>query len=627
MVLNIASLPRELKKCLILVFDFCCLLLALTLATSLRMGEIWPEEIMARSAPLFPVMAALGIAVSLALRIPNIRLSGFDPDAMVKNGIAALTLAAAGTILNVVFQLGAPRTVPPIFGLLFFALSVGGKLAILKTLNWLGTYDSNVQPVAIYGAGSAGLQLVSALRESRHVRVMAIVDDNPATHGVIMGGLQVGSPEMLGELARAGHIGRILIAMPSASEARRAQLVRSLSKLPCEIQIMPGYAEIIEKGGPVQALRAVSPDDLLGRGAVDMDTPEIELTYDGRSILITGAGGSIGSELCRQMMRLNPSRVVLFEQSEYALYAIERELRPDADAAGIELVACLGSVTDRKRMDRALSGQGIEIVLHAAAYKHVPLIEDNELEGVRNNVFGTQTAAEAAEAAGVERFILISTDKAVRPTNVMGATKRMAEMVIQDLQSRSTTTKFSMVRFGNVLGSSGSVIPLFREQIATGGPVTLTDPEVTRYFMTIPEAARLVLLAGAYANGGETFVLDMGEPVKIVDLARQMIELSGFSVRDLENPDGDIEIEVIGLRPGEKLYEELLIADDKLLKTPHPKILLAHEVCPSELALAGVLRELSQAIETGSGQAVRTAFARCVEGYSDNAKQARSPAQ
>ena len=627
MVVNIATLPRELKKCLILVFDFGCLLLALTLATSLRMGEIWPEEIMARSAPLFPVMAALGIAVSLALRIPNIRLSGFDPDAMVKNGIAALTLAAAGTILNVVFQLGAPRTVPPIFGLLFFALSVGGKLAILKTLNWLGSYDSNIQPVAIYGAGSAGLQLVSALRESRHVRVMAIVDDNPATHGVIMGGLQVGSPDLLGELARAGRIGRILIAMPSASAARRSQLVRTLSSLPCEIQIMPGYAEIIEKGGPVQALRAVSPDDLLGRGAVDMDTPEIERTYDGRSILITGAGGSIGSELCRQMLGLNPRRVVLFEQSEFALYAIERELRPDAEAAGIELCACLGSVTDRKHMDRTLENYGIDIVLHAAAYKHVPLIEDNEIEGLRNNVFGTQIAAEAAEAARVERFILISTDKAVRPTNVMGASKRMAEMVIQDLQTRSKTTKFSMVRFGNVLGSSGSVIPLFREQIAAGGPVTLTDPEVTRYFMTIPEAARLVLLAGAYANGGETFVLDMGSPVKISDLARQMIELSGFTVRDLDNPDGDIAIEVIGLRPGEKLYEELLIAEDGLLETPHPKILRAHEECPSEIEMAGIIRELRLAVDAGSGEAARRVITRSVEGYHTPERKAGTPAE
>jgi FlaA1/EpsC-like NDP-sugar epimerase len=329
--------------------------------------------------------------------------------------------------------------------------------------------------------------------------------------------------------------------------------------------------------------------------------------------MVTGAGGSIGSELCRQLVGTAPAHIILFERSELALYQIDRELRPLADAAGISVTTRLGSVTDSRRVAEVMAETGTEIVLHAAAYKHVPLVEENELEGARNNVLGTQVVAEAAIAQGCERFILISTDKAVRPTNIMGATKRVAELVVQDLQTRASSTKLSMVRFGNVLGSSGSVLPLFEQQIRRGGPVTVTHPEVTRFFMTIPEAARLVLLAGAYATGGDVFVLDMGEPMKILDIARRMIELSGRSV--MEDGTGDIEIKITGLRPGEKLYEELLINDDSLRATPHVKILRAEEVILSQIEIASILRELKRILRSADGAALRKLVEVKVDGY------------
>ncbi|HET7409089.1 MAG TPA: nucleoside-diphosphate sugar epimerase/dehydratase, partial [Paracoccaceae bacterium] len=404
------------------------------------------------------------------------------------------------------------------------------------------------------------------------------------------------------------------LAMPSVQKRRQREIVAGLESLQCEILTTPGYGELIGRGDPVSRIKSVSSDDLLGRNIVDLDVPDVANAYSGRSVMITGAGGSIGSELCRQVLSCNPRRIVLFDLSEFALYTIDREIRPLATETGVDVATMLGSVCDRARLRSVMQQHGVEIVVHAAAYKHVPLVEENEIEGVRNNVFGTRTLAELARELAIERFILISTDKAVRPTNVMGGTKRLAEIMIQDLQSRSPDTKFAMVGFGNVLGSSGSVIPLFSSQIAAGGPVTLTHPDVTRYFMTISEAARLVLLAGAYATGGDLFVLDMGEPVRIADLARRMVELSGLTVRDTDNPDGDIEIRTIGLRPGEKLFEELLI-DNVVLQTPHPKIMRAEEACPSQLEVAALLQEMRQAVESSSAAAIRRQIGRCVEGY------------
>jgi FlaA1/EpsC-like NDP-sugar epimerase len=486
-------------------------------------------------------------------------------------------------------------------------------MSVLGVLNVLATFGMQKTPVAIYGAGAAGIQLASALRQSAELAPKAFIDDNPALRGLIVSGLHVQSPEALKSLADGGKIERVLLAMPSISRERQEAILTRLAELPCEVQVLPSYVDLITGKDALNNLRTVTPDELLGRDKVDLDIPDVAKAYTARAVMVTGAGGSIGSELCRQLVGTAPAHIILFERSELALYQIDRELRPLADAAGISVTTRLGSVTDSRRVAEVMAETGTEIVLHAAAYKHVPLVEENELEGARNNVLGTQVVAEAAIAQGCERFILISTDKAVRPTNIMGATKRVAELVVQDLQTRASSTKLSMVRFGNVLGSSGSVLPLFEQQIRRGGPVTVTHPEVTRFFMTIPEAARLVLLAGAYATGGDVFVLDMGEPMKILDIARRMIELSGRSV--MEDGTGDIEIKITGLRPGEKLYEELLINDDSLRATPHVKILRAEEVILSQIEIASILRELKRILRSADGAALRKLVEVKVDGY------------
>lgn len=616
---RIIEMPRAYKQVAILVVDLIAICVAIMIAIILRVSALWPEDFLVQAVPFFSTMLALGLIVSSLGGVLRIKLSTFDLDATSKIGLFALMLAAIGTVLNIAFGLGAPRTVPAIFGLVMAALAIGWRAAVLGALRWMYTLHHPQTPVAVYGAGAAGIQLISALNRSGDFRIVAVVDDNPNLRGVTIGRLSVQSPGVLNDLARDARIERILLALPSVATSRQREIVRRLEALPCEVQALPGYTDIVRSGGLTRSLKPVSSDDLLGRDAVALDIPEIAAAYRGKSVMISGAGGSIGSELCRQVLGLAPRRIVLFEASEFALYQIDRELRPLAVRAGVEVITVMGSVCDRLRVDRTLEAHGVEIVLHAAAYKHVPLVEANELEGVRNNVFGTRTVAEAARDAGCERFILISTDKAVRPTNIMGSTKRLAEMVVQDLARRAHGTRFAMVRFGNVLGSSGSVIPLFQSQINAGGPVTLTHPDVTRYFMTVPEAARLVLLAGSFAGegtgGGDVFVLDMGRPVKIQDLARRMIELSGLAVRDAANPDGDIAIEVTGLRPGEKLYEELLIGEDGLLATPHPKILRAEEYCPGPAEISNILSGLGAAVEGDNPRAARSLIERWVEGY------------
>jgi FlaA1/EpsC-like NDP-sugar epimerase len=437
----------------------------------------------------------------------------------------------------------------------------------------------------------------------------------------MISGLPVFAPAKLPSLIARHGIERVLLAIPSAGRNRQKKLLHQLSDLPVDVQILPSYIDMMAGNIGEDPFRPVSPDELLGRDRVDLDTPEIARAYAGRVVMVTGAGGSIGSELCRQLLECRPARIILLEQSEFALYTIDRELRDRAKEVGIPITIRLGSVTNKARVASVIADESVNIILHAAAYKHVPLVEDNELEGARNNVLGTQVVADCARAAGIERMILISTDKAVRPTNVMGATKRMAELVVQDMQTRTKKTNFAMVRFGNVLGSSGSVLPLFQAQITAGGPVTVTHEEVTRFFMTIPEAARLVLLAGAYATGGDVFVLDMGEPQKIIDIARKMIKLSGRTVKDPRTGEGDIAIEVTRLRPGEKLYEELLIDDDSLVGTPHPKILRAEEAMLSELEVVGMLKELQLCLKENSPHRLRKLMAQCVDGYAPVAPQ------
>jgi FlaA1/EpsC-like NDP-sugar epimerase len=454
------------------------------------------------------------------------------------------------------------------------------------------------QRVAIYGAGSAGVQLVDALHRTGRFHPVAFVDDNDSLAGSIVAGLEVFSPSDLLELIEDDGVGTILLALPSLSRRRRQEILKRLEPLGVLVQTIPDFSDIVAGTATVADVRDVDANDLLGRDAVPPHEQLLSACIRNKSVMVSGAGGSIGSELCRQILALGPTRLVLFEMSEVALYNIERELRiiAGSKALQVEIVGLLGNAHHKQRVREVMQAYGVHTVYHAAAYKHVPIVEHNIVEGIHNNVFSTWYAAEAAVESGVETFVLISTDKAVNPTNVMGATKRMAEIVLQGLHARGTTTRLCMVRFGNVLESSGSVVPLFREQIRNGGPVTVTHKDVIRYFMTIPEASQLVLQAGSMAKGGDVFVLDMGKPVRIEDLARRMIGLMGYSVRDDHYPDGDVEIVYTGLRPAEKLFEELLIGTN-VAGTEHPMIMRATEHHLPWPVVAQLLDDLLQTID------------------------------
>ncbi|HVK98439.1 MAG TPA: nucleoside-diphosphate sugar epimerase/dehydratase, partial [Dongiaceae bacterium] len=437
-------------------------------------------------------------------------------------------------------------------------------------------------------------QLLMALSNSTEYRPVLFIDDDAAVQGRVFHGVPVVGRQQMVDCMTTLQVDDLLLAIPSASRARRKEVVDSVAHLPVHVRTIPGMSDLVSGRARIEDFRDLDIEDLLGRDPVAPDDTLLHANIRGKVVLVTGAGGSIGSELCRQIVRLEPVCLALFEQSEYALYQIERELDAQVRAAGsnVRIIPMLGSVVDRKQLETSVHALKVQTIYHAAAYKHVPLVEYNVVAGIRNNVFGTLNVAEVADRCGVETCVLISTDKAVRPTNIMGASKRLAELVLQGMEKRNSRTLFSMVRFGNVLGSSGSVIPLFREQIAKGGPVTVTHPEIIRYFMTIPEAAQLVIQAGAMAKGGDVFVLDMGDPVRIDDLARKMILLMGYQVKE-PNGEGDIEIVYTGLRPGEKLYEELLIGD-KVTATAHPRVMRATEFALDWTALGKIVRELEQ---------------------------------
>jgi FlaA1/EpsC-like NDP-sugar epimerase len=460
----------------------------------------------------------------------------------------------------------------------FAVLVIAGSRAAVQYFCVSGLEGGGRKRIAIYGAGEAGARLSAFLVGGSEFKVVAFVDDRRALQGRQINGISVHSPEDLPALVITRRIERVLLAMPSVPHRRRREVLADLEPLGIHVQSLPSLADIISGRARIDETREVDTADLLGRDPVPPDPELFAHCIRGKSVLVTGAGGSIGSELCRQIVRIGPQRLVLCERSELALYTIDRELREilEGEHGTLELVPLLCDAGDRKRMAEILSAYSVQTVYHAAAYKHVPIVEHNVISGLQNNVMSTWNAAEAAMEAGVETFVLISTDKAVNPTNVMGASKRLAELVLQGMQERTPATRFCMVRFGNVLGSSGSVVPLFREQIRRGGPVTVTHKQVVRYFMTIPEAAQLVIQAGSMATGGDVFVLDMGPPVRIDDLARRMISLMGLTVRDSEHPDGDIEIRYTGLRSAEKLFEELLIGSN-VGGTQHPMIMRAME--------------------------------------------------
>jgi len=613
----VSGMTRQHKQVILLLTDVLIAPVALLLGTFVvRSGNV-PLWMLNDIVSLMPAVAVLAGALSILLRIHRIQLKAFETQGISMVAYAGVLLAAL--LLGIVraTDMAVPGGAIVLFGIGYFLLSIILRFAMLSILRWVLRQGKPRNRVLIYGAGTTGIQLAAALDRHPTIAPLAFIDDNPALQGLSMSGLKVMSPDRIGRLVAQHDVKRVLLAMPSASPARQVQLARRLQDQGLKVMTLPSFAQLVGEEALVDHLAPVTPGRFLNRRQIEAVLPEGADVYTDRVVLVSGAGGSVGSELCRQLLAARPRRLVLFEVSEFALYNIDRELRDMARDLGVEITPVLGTVTDARLARMVITDHKVEVVFHAAAYKHVPLVEGNPLAGLANNVLGTRTFADAAREAGVARFILISTDKAVRPTNVMGASKRLAELVIQDLAQRSPGTKFSMVRFGNVLGSSGSVIPLFRDQIARGGPVTLTHEDVTRFFMTIAEAARLVMLAGSFSgsdSGGEVFVLDMGKPVRIRDLARQMIEAAGCSVKDANNPEGDIEILVTGLRPGEKLHEELLIGEG-LLTTPHPKILRAREGCLSEEEMAGVLRSLRGILAVGNAAAAKLLLLRWVEGY------------
>ena len=595
---SLLNLPRLYKSLVMLLADVVILPLALYSAFVLRFAEFWPQPYVADNAWMFVWVALVGplLLLKFGLYRAVVRYIGWHALMSILQGVLLL-VASLYVAAWFVEPVHIPRSVPIIFALVAL-LYVGGTRAIVRQYyRHITRQNYQRKSVMIYGAGTAGIQLMKALFSSHEFNVVAFIDDDDKKWKSTIQGVSVYAPQSIAEYLEQHEVDRILLAMPSASASSRKRVLDFLAQYPVLVQTMPALSDLASGKAQVDSLRAIEIDELLGRDIVPPLDGLLSKNITRQAVLVTGAGGSIGSELCRQIAMQSPSLLVLFEMSEYALYAIHQELA--SIFANVPIYPVLGNVLDTQRVRDVMREFAIETVYHAAAYKHVPLVEHNVLEGVRNNVLGSQIVAQSAVVCCVKHCVLISTDKAVRPTNVMGATKRLAEQVFQDLATTSQTTRLSMVRFGNVLGSSGSVVPVFREQLEVGGPITVTHPDITRYFMTIPEAASLVIQAGAMAQGGDVFVLDMGEPVKIVDLAKRMIHLSGLEVRDGMHLEGDIEIKFTGLRPGEKLYEELLIGEN-VVGTQHPKIMRASEGCLPSAKLKQLLSELDDCLEERS---------------------------
>ncbi|OYU11114.1 MAG: polysaccharide biosynthesis protein [Comamonadaceae bacterium PBBC1] len=615
--------PRRYKQAAVVCVDAVLCALALWGAVCLRLDEWVPWSWSLLALALGSVVLALPWFVGFGLYRAIFRYSGMSAFMAIGKAIGIYTISFV-VLVGVLGVHGVPRSVALIQPLLFLCL-VGGSRAWVR--HWLGGLSPEdrrrlaFDRVLIFGAGSAGRQLAAVLSSSAQLRVVGYVDDDERLHGHVLNGVRIYAPNELSELAESGYVSLVLMAIPSVSRTRRNEILEQLRSLKIKVRTLPGLEDLARGCVDAADVRELDVEDLLGREPVPPNPLMLAKKIQGKVVMVTGAGGSIGSELCRQIIKSSPSVLLLVELTEFALYSIhaelERLLKEKADH-GIVVVPLLGNVRDAVRMGEILATWKPHTLYHAAAYKHVPLVEHNPAEGVKNNVHGTLMTALQAVVHGVSDFVLVSTDKAVRPTNIMGTSKRLAEMVLQAqaqvMAERQGQTRFSMVRFGNVLGSSGSVVPLFRRQIEEGGPITLTDERITRYFMTIPEAAQLVIQAGAMAKGGDVFVLDMGEPVKIMDLASRMVALSGMTVKDEENPDGDIEIQITGLRPGEKLYEELLIGDNPL-PTLHPLIMKAHEDFLPWDQLLSKLNLLNDALDLNDVPRIRGLLQKLVPGY------------
>ncbi|WP_312224458.1 polysaccharide biosynthesis protein [Stutzerimonas nitrititolerans] len=635
---RLLGLPRRYKRLLQVFADVILVWVSLWLAFVARLGSYELVDPFGGHAWLFLLAPVLAIPLFIRIGMYRAVMRYLGNDALL--AIAkAVTLSSLLLALAIYWHRDAPALVPRslVFNYWWISMMLLGGLRLMLRQYVLGDWyrglhvpfgqDNGLPRVAIYGAGAAGNQLAVALRMGRAMRPVAFIDDDSDIANRVIAGLKVYKPKHIGQMVAESGASEILLAIPSATRVRRREILVNLERHPLHVRSVPGFMDLASGRVRVEDLQEVDIADLLGRDSVEPDETLLAKCITGNVVLVTGAGGSIGSELSRQILRLAPKTLILLDHAEYNLYRIHREL--EQQAAEVELIPILGSVGNSQRLLSIMRTWSVTTVYHAAAYKHVPMVEHNIAEGFMNNVMGTLNCAQAAIQAGVSHFVLISTDKAVRPTNVMGSTKRLAEMALQALSrepapvlfgepasvNQVNRTRFTMVRFGNVLGSSGSVIPLFREQIRRGGPVTVTHPKITRYFMTIPEAAQLVLQAGSMGLGGDVFVLDMGAPVRIAELAEKMIHLSGLSVRNESNPNGDIAIQFTGLRPGEKLYEELLIGDD-VTPTEHPMIMSANETYLSWGELRDVLDRLLQALRDDDLEQVRGILRAIVDGYS-----------
>ncbi len=585
---------RPTKRFISVIYDCFAISLSLYLAWALRLGTISINPTMDDFICLgITLLASITTFIRLGLYRAILRYMAHQAVLSVLIGVfvSSLTLAASSYFLS---GANIPKPVPImfIFTALFF---VGIPRAVIRNVVQMLYPKGNIK-VAIYGAGTSGNQLVASLQQASDYHPIAFIDDDRKLLGSSIRGLTVYNPKDINRLVEAQGLSKVFLALGNASRSDKQRIVRYLETLPVQVQTIPPFSDIISGRARLEELRDIQIEDLLGRDPVEPNQTLMQTNITGKQVMVTGAGGSIGSELSRQIIQYAPKTLVLFELNEHNLYKIDEELRNSIAKKNldIELIPLLGSVANQRRLEDVMRSFNISTVYHAAAYKHVPLVEQNMVEGIRNNVFGTYYCAQAAINARVKTFVLISTDKAVRPTNIMGASKRLAELVLHSAGQTQRNTKFCAVRFGNVLGSSGSVVPKLRKQIKAGGPLTITHPEVTRYFMTISEASQLVIQAGALAKGGETYVLDMGEPVRIADMAKEMVLLSGLSLKNESNPKGDIEIEYIGLRPGEKLYEELLI-EDNVIGTQHPRIMEAAESTEPAEVCNTILEQLQTA--------------------------------
>ena len=611
---SLLALPRNIKKIIFVIHDAVVIFVAFWFAQNLKASysQEWAEP-----ANWLAFAATAVLTILLFTRLGLYRaVTRYVSTKVLTTTVLGSAISGVLFFLSVLLFEQRLRLALPVAYFLMLVVLIAGSRIMLRTM-LTNRHRKQMIPVIIYGAGQSGRQLLEAIKQVSEYNAVAFVDDNTAIQRMVIYDLPVHKPSEIGNLINRYGVEKILLAIPSASTEVRKNIIHQLEAYPCEVLTIPGMKDLVDGKISASSLKKVSVVDLLGRDPVAPRPELMAADISGKVVMVTGAGGSIGSELCRQIIRNRPAKLILFELSEFSLYSIDKELSEfqTASDTAIEVLPILGSVQHRKRLLTIMQTFGVQTVYHAAAYKHVPMVEFNTIEGVRNNIYGTMFCAQAAIDARVETFVLISTDKAVRPTNTMGASKRMAELVLQALAAeQGQTTRFCMVRFGNVLGSSGSVVPVFEQQIAAGGPVTLTHADITRYFMTIPEAAQLVIQAGAMGKGGDVFVLDMGDSVKIIDLAKQMIRLSGLEVKDTAHPEGDIEIQITGLRPGEKLYEELLIGDE-VQKTTHPRIMTASEVMLPWNVLSDIITRMDEACRQSDQSALRRLLLEAPTGF------------